>query len=906
MAYFTELTLCTLLAVCSILQSTAKTPNDYPSGSLSCKLFESSSLDCANRNLSAIPSLTSINANITYIDLQNNLINELQSSTFSGLNQLFSINLNINRLHNITGSPFLGLASLAELVIANNNLTSLDVTAFKGLHNLWILDLSKNKLLSLPDGIFSDLRNLMELDLSLNYLQAIPSQAVAPLRALSTLDLSQNYFTSFTLGEGFRNLHWLISLQLWSIAPINNTVFTNDTFNNLADSQLLTLHFQFNGGHNNYIENGIFKPLTHLQNLKYAHVFDPLTSISSNLKKLTIIFDGELTDSSFQPLSKLGSSLTELTITLVSDRIGARAFKQFPNLQVLDLSNIYFSLRDLDPEAFLGLDVLQQLYLKNDRLTEIPTDALMAFAKSQSLLKLDLSYNTLSGQFQDDAFISVTSLSHLYMSYNPIYKVGKWINRLTNLLILNLDYNTGAQDIVSDEWTTPLLTLQQMTLSYPANKDILRFGGFQLSKQAPNLKVLLLEEIYIYDIAMIQNLVHLQSLFVSGSFTQMENFNAEWNKVYFPNLETLNLSLNKLKSVATIRFNNTTPALRQLDLGNNNIQVLDKDTFSGMTKLEYINLEGNGLQSLGAILTMNSLQTLLLPRNDLINIPKEFLEMISSNGSTLRTLDLSSNPYACTCDADILHFQDWILSDTTVLLQSTLPYQCSSPKSQSGLSITQQVCTSQLTLILSLSISCSLVVFAVAIVTTRYRWHIRYKLFVMCNWRREYQLIEGDMNNNPERYDAFVSYAHDNDDDLDWVLNKLKPNMEDGEEPIKLCIGHARDFIPGTSLLDAITNAIHESRKTIVVLTLSYLESEWCYFETQQAWLRLLEEGQDVLILVMLEPIPDDKMTLWLRQFLCRKGPLKWPEDKLGQKLFWECLREMVKTQTLVDRRYDV
>ena len=191
----------------------------------------------------------------------------------------------------------------------------------------------------------------------------------------------------------------------------------------------------------------------------------------------------------------------------------------------------------------------------------------------------------------------------------------------------------------------------------------------------------------------------------------------------------------------------------------------------------------------------------------------------------------------------------------------------------------------------------------------RYRWHIRYKIFLIRNWNRVYydnvNQNAGDFELVDLEFDAFVSYAHENDRDLDWVLNVLRPNLEEGPEPVKLCIGQARDFIPGTNLFDSITDAIHRSGKSIVVLSPSYVDSELCYFETQQAWKRLLEESRDVLILILLDPIPDDKMTIWLRQLLRKKGYLRWPHGRAGQQLFWRCVREKIKKRTLVNRRFD-
>ena len=63
------------------------------------------------------------------------------------------------------------------------------------------------------------------------------------------------------------------------------------------------------------------------------------------------------------------------------------------------------------------------------------------------------------------------------------------------------------------------------------------------------------------------------------------------------------------------------------------------------------------------------------------------------------------------------------------------------------------------------------------------------------------------------RYDAFVFYAHESDNDVEWVLNEMRLTLEEGPAPERLCTDHARDFEPGTNLFDSITDAIHQSRK---------------------------------------------------------------------------------------------
>ena len=72
---------------------------------------------------------------------------------------------------------------------------------------------------------------------------------------------------------------------------------------------------------------------------------------------------------------------------------------------------------------------------------------------------------------------------------------------------------------------------------------------------------------------------------------------------------------------------------------------------------------------------------------------------------------------------------------------------------------------------------------------------------------------------------------------MSWVLNDLRMNIKEGPGPFQLYIGHARNFLPGAPLLEAITEAIHNTRKTVTVLSPSYFGSEWCYFVRDAACL---------------------------------------------------------------------
>ena len=152
---------------------------------------------------------------------------------------------------------------------------------------------------------------------------------------------------------------------------------------------------------------------------------------------------------------------------------------------------------------------------------------------------------------------------------------------------------------------------------------------------------------------------------------------------------------------------------------------------------------------------------------------------------------------------------------------------------------------------------------------------------------------------------TYVAYNENSAVDDAWVINDLQPNLEEGPEPLKLCI-KSRNFTPGHFLLDSIDESIHQSRKTILVLSPNFVDSEWCYHEMRMAQMRLFDDNLDVLVLVLLNEIPENKMTLSLRHILCQKDYLNWPKNRTGQNLFWQRLRQEIKRPVQVDRCFHI
>ncbi|KAG9347971.1 hypothetical protein JZ751_003990 [Albula glossodonta] len=137
-------------------------------------------------------------------------------------------------------------------------------------------------------------------------------------------------------------------------------------------------------------------------------------------------------------------------------------------------------------------------------------------------------------------------------------------------------------------------------------------------------------------------------------------------------------------------------------------------------------------------------------------------------------------------------------------------------------------------------------------------------------------------------FDAFVSYCGK---DERWVFEELLPNLEKRGPPfLNLCL-HNRDFQLGKDIVDNITDSLYRSRRTLCLVTTSYLRSNWCALELRLATHRLLVERRDVLILVFLEKIPPFQLSAHhrLARLVKTRTYLDWPEDP-NQRMIFTCM----------------
>ena len=865
-----------LCMYCVDVSSVNSMSQGYLPGTVACKTYSTSKIDCSLRSLIDIPIL---DRNLTtWLNLSHNLLKEIH------------------------GAPFDELSILFNLDLSHNMISLLNSTVFRGLSSLQNVDLSYNLLSALPREIFRDQFKLVKLDIRVNPLYDIPSQTLATLYSLQYLYLT--YFGS-ALDIIMRDLYNSTKLEELQLVGIDSPV-TNTTLQPLAGLQIQKLTLLWKALSTQRIDEAAFTPFTSIQRLITDFIALPaLGSLHSPLQTLLLLSFSEkfpyiLQSTTLQVLSKFKESLKRLELFEPNlYQIDNGAFMWMPNLIKLGISA--GKVQTVAQYSFRGLTALQILDLQDNQLTAVPSEAISYIGKFTSLQYLDLSRNSLS-TIADDAFLGVSSVTYLNLGNNkyihklPVY--ARWLNVLPNLKHLILGtFESSNSDMITISLPTPLLSLQifeirnvlvkfekNFCLTFPNAVSLIISGAGIAHFQAFALS--------LYEC------VFLKELDLSDSVAHTDLLDLEHTTINIPTLEDLSLAKNTIKSITQILFIKA-PNLTSLYLTDNQIKTIDSAIANAFKCLIHLSIDGNALVSLSGLEDLTDLKHLSAARNQIIQVP---LWLISKpNGLGLMTLDLSVNPFHCSCEIE--NFRKWIKSDTNTQLKPG-QYSCASPETLAGVSISdiELDCRSYTAFYIGVSfpfviLFCMLIVFLI-----RYRWHIKYKLFLLY---RNYHPFP-DNNNEFEmlqlQYHAYVSYNETSADD-EWVMNDLQPNMEEGPEPVKLCI-KTRDFIPGHSLIESISESIHQSRKSIFVLSPNFVESNWCHHEMEMAKMMLLDENLDVIILVLLHDIPDNKMTLSLRQLLCKKEYLKWPKDRAGQRLFWQSLRQELKSPIQVDRRF--
>ncbi|KAG9511197.1 Leucine-rich repeat transmembrane neuronal protein 2 [Fragariocoptes setiger] len=197
-------------------------------------------------------------------------------------------------------------------------------------------------------------------------------------------------------------------------------------------------------------------------------------------------------------------------------------FLRMPNLRHLDIS--YNSIMIIEHHAFVGNHKIDNLNLRGNRLTQVPTSPISSMAlrfsgnnlsplDTRQLKRLDLSENPIT-QLQPSAFPPLGLLMELYMEYCGVQRIdARAFRNIPNLMLLSLDHNQLEE--INDGSFEGMPNLKRLELS--SNLELSNFGKSAFANM-PNLRYLNLNSNSIESLrAGISNLPHLTILDMRGN-----------------------------------------------------------------------------------------------------------------------------------------------------------------------------------------------------------------------------------------------------------------------------------------------------------------------------------------------------------------------------------------------------
>lgn len=743
--------------------------------------------------------------------------------------------------------------------LATTSVENITIADLDNLTNIEALEIEANKDLKwIESGAFSRMTRLKSLSISYNSnLQYLEEDVFEGLINLENLSIRQNSFDhvknfSFSLKSRF-----MPNLRKLELIDLRCMTVDKDDFRNLNGS--LVEEFNLIDSQVEYIHPDALLPLTNLkvlnlgENLINASVLiallDHLTLNNITLNTLSLYgwgFKKYVPKEVLEIISK--SRIKELILSKNQfDIISDDLFPYMPDLQILHLNEVLLS--NFTFNAFSKLPNLRTLCLTKNKFPSIPKGA-----PAQNLKELVVTQEARYFTLDNDTFVNMSGLEKLDLSSNNIRKIPK--GSFTGLQ--NLQY----------------LNLKNSTIFYI---DIGSFDGLT------SLKFLSLER------------------------------NPFPNRTFCPevfaglrNLEELELAYCAITHLPLDIFKRL-PSLRRLDLNRNQIKTIDSVVFSPLTRLEWINLSWNMLSAWSTRLFKHNpkMTALYVNNNKITHFTKAILEDIL----VLDTLDLSGNLFNCVCSnfkvfsnlnrSTMSHILSLLnqMPNTKCVTEKFTDYTIMEYFNKTYLGNECKLMPNDILLdYLIPSIVLLIICALTAIILYIYRWHIRYWIFLtkmFLSRRAQFNRSVSLEGHDNYLYDAFVSYSSE---DRNFVV-RLVAMLENYEPFLKLCV-YERDFEIGTFISESVLECVSRSRKTLLIISNSYIKSQWCRWEAQVAENHRLffenEYGEcvnDSIIMVKLGTISQANLSPMLKYLMKTRIYLQWDSDDSKQRQFWEKLR---------------
>lgn len=731
------------------------------------------------------------------------------------------------------------------------------------------IDLSCNHIRHLHKGDFENITWLKALNVSWNSLELIDAETFLDTPLLEHLDLSHNRLMNLSAQEYFLTTGSLVMLNLSWNEVLHVTL--GHEFSSLVNLKKLTL-----GGKN--ISVGDFKSIAGIK----------LHSLTLSLEEEFIYEAGSLLDVNTTRIHIVFSSDQTVDSGLIAD-----VLSHFVEVEMMNLTGSYKNLtQELQGKSHIRTSVLfiNNIVIEWKDLTELVNAILKT-----SIAHLNVTDPAIENPPYFDTSVTNTSkmssfiirrgvVKSFFFSQEALY------NFFINMPVIHFAFiETSIIHMTCPKKPSPIRNLD---FSYCALSDSI-FSRVksqktvecetlsnltQLSLMGNNLKNL-------HELSKrLKYMISLQHLDLSVNSLEYDGHS---ECIWPPHITIMNLSSGGLTDLV---FKCLPKGLETLDLENNQISVVPSLIFE-LKNLSSLNLNSNRLRDLPVCDSFPILNELLLKSNSLHAPSVDRLESCP----TLKTLDVSRNPFTCTCVLrNFIRFSIRAHADIQ-LLNWPLDYNCTYPEAfrDSNLkdfSISEVSCNAKL-------LSAVILVPAVALIISVFFFckHLDVPWYMGMIWQWTRAKHRARKQLRPEdlvgiEFHAFVSYSQH---DADWIKNSLLPNLEGPAGGLRIC-HHEKSFVPGKTIVENIMSCVEKSRHSVFVLSANFVKSEWCHYELYFASHQRLSLGSDSIVLVVLEPLPQyliPSKYYQLKGMMNRHTYLEWPQDRAKRRLFWANLR---------------
>ncbi|XP_077292100.1 insulin like growth factor binding protein acid labile subunit convoluted [Arctopsyche grandis] len=596
---------------------------------------------------------------VEVLDISYNNITKLDSSHIADLTKLSWCNVSHNHLAELPRGMFARNAVLRVLHMNHNKLKRLDTNSFRGMRFLRRLYLSDNQISDVGRGTFGSVTRIGTIDLARNKIKKIDFQMFSELNYVEIIDVSENQITEIQK-QSFKNLYLtninishnaLSKIEVGSFENCANITVLDLSHNNLTQIvprafDITTYATEFLLSFNQLTAlNQV--PLQNMTGLKILNVsYNAITTIpKSTFPKL---YELHTVDISHNQLKEIASAVFQPLFSLrllnlshnMMEQIKPPTFGTLPTVLNLDLSHNL--LKDVSRGALSNLascrnmdvshNMLQKIFmmpislgefdLSYNNISEIPANT---WPTMNALLKLDLSYNPLSGGLFSESFRGLLTLQTLVLTGTSQTKP-PWeaLSPLSSLQYVKLNKNNLTSLNKAAFGRLPIVFDLDLSDNQINNVSIRAFDGL-LQLLALSLRN---NNIYYIPNGAFFGLVSLRSLDLSQN--HLERIENKTNGLLDDclSLDRVNLSYNKISFIGRKSFPSDPYIpynLKEIDLSHNVMPVITSDLMFGTKKLQVLNISNNILNDIrkNVIGNLTSLRLLDLSNNGLNDLTSD-------------------------------------------------------------------------------------------------------------------------------------------------------------------------------------------------------------------------------------------------------------------------------------------